>query len=103
MPDHEPILSEAALADLDEIWLYIATDNVRAADRVIDKIYETTYLLAENPGMGHKREDLTDKPVRFWNVYNYLIIYKAETRPIEIARVLNASRDVESILRSSAE
>ncbi len=28
-------------------------------------------MLAENPGIGHTREDLTDRPVRFWKVFSY--------------------------------
>jgi hypothetical protein len=31
--------------------------------------------------VGHKREDLTDNP---WPVGSYLIVYRAEHRPVEI-------------------
>ncbi len=72
MSSNEPIISEQALADLDEIWLYITRDSIDAADRVIDQIYEAIYKLAEHPGMGHRHEDLTHEPVRFWSVYSYL-------------------------------
>jgi plasmid stabilization system protein ParE len=103
MAAEKPIISETALADLDEIWLYIAKDSVRAADRVIEKIYDDIYRLAEFPSMGHVREDLTDKPLRFWSVYSYLIVYKPDTAPIEIVRVFSGYRDVESLLQSSLE
>ena len=78
MAPQRPILSEEALSDLDEIWLYIASDSPTAADRVIDEIYEVIYRLAEFPGLGHLREDLIHEPLRFWSVYHYLIIYRAE-------------------------
>jgi 4-amino-4-deoxy-L-arabinose transferase-like glycosyltransferase len=29
------------------------------------------------PGIGHRREDLTDYPVLFWTVGAYLIFYRA--------------------------
>ena len=35
-----------AFADLDEIWEYIAQDNVDAADRVLADIHSTVTLLA---------------------------------------------------------
>lgn len=48
--------------------------------------------------MGHLREDLTRRPFRFWPVYSYLIVYRPETRPIQILRVLHGARDVKSLL-----
>lgn len=51
-------------------------------------------LLADNPGIGHVRLDLTDADVRFWSVFKYLVIYRPETKPLEIVRVLHGRRDV---------
>jgi len=53
------VLSTGAELDLDEVWEYIALDNIRAADRWIGKLFDAFDALARNPGMGHKREDLT--------------------------------------------
>jgi antitoxin ParD1/3/4/toxin ParE1/3/4 len=44
-----------AFADLDEIWEYIAQDNVDAADRVLADIHSTLTLLAGSPQIGHRR------------------------------------------------
>ena len=55
-------------------------------------------LLGKQPGVGHVREDLTGRPVKFWPVYSYLIVYDPETEPIQILRVLHGMRDVEEIL-----
>jgi plasmid stabilization system protein ParE len=33
-------LTEQARADLDEIWLYIAEDNIPAADRFLDTLHD---------------------------------------------------------------
>jgi len=49
--------------------------------------------------MGHNRQDLTELPVLFWPVGSYLIIYRAEHRPIEIVAVTQGSRDVPAFLR----
>ena len=71
----------------------IAADKVDAADRWIGKLFNAFEALARTPGMGHKREDLTDYPVLFWPVGSYLIIYRAEQRPVEIVAVTQGSRD----------
>ena len=46
--------------DLDEIWAYIARDKVDAADRWIAKLFDAFESLAQAPGIGHERKDLTD-------------------------------------------
>jgi plasmid stabilization system protein ParE len=85
--------------DLDEIWEYIAADNIEAADRWIGRLFDAFEALGRTPGMGHKREDLTAYPVLFWPVGAYLIIYRADRRPIEIVAVTQGSRDIPAFLR----
>jgi antitoxin ParD1/3/4/toxin ParE1/3/4 len=48
--------------------------------------------------MGHYRSDLSSEPLRFWRVREYLVIYRSETRPLEIVRVLHSKRDVQTLL-----
>jgi toxin ParE1/3/4 len=57
------ILSEDADRDLDDIWDYIAEDNVDAADQWIGRLFDAFDAIGNTPGMGHKREDLTAYPV----------------------------------------
>jgi plasmid stabilization system protein ParE len=97
MADH--IFSPEARLDLFEIWEYIARDNIGAADRVIEEIREAINLLARNPDLGHLRKDFTTKPVRFWSIYSYLIVYDPATRPLEVVRVLSGYRDIATILK----
>ena len=88
-----------ARTDLREILHYIAEDSVDAADKVLDRFLEIFELLGENPDMGHFRDDLTTHPVRFFPVYSYLVIYMADTSPVEVVRVLGGAQDLESILK----
>lgn len=92
------ILSVDADLDLDEIWEYIAADSIDAADRWIAKLFDAFDALGKTPGMGHRREDLTAYPVLFWPVGAYLIIYRAERRPVEIVAVTQGSRDIPAFL-----
>jgi len=94
----EFILSPAARLDLIDIWEFIAHDSIDAADRVRDEMLEAMRILAAEPGLGHCRKDLADEPLRFWRVYTYLIIYRPESRPLEIVRVLSAYRNVKELL-----
>ncbi|HEY6393651.1 MAG TPA: type II toxin-antitoxin system RelE/ParE family toxin [Bryobacteraceae bacterium] len=80
------VLSTDADLDLDAIWEYIAADNIAAADRCVGKLFDAFEALGRTPGMGHRREDRTQYPVLFWPVGAYLIIYRAERRPLIPAR-----------------
>jgi len=51
-----------------------------------EKLFNAFEALGRTPGVGHRREDLTSYPVLFWPVGAYLIIYRADRRPIEIGR-----------------
>ena len=88
------VLSAGAALDLDDIWEYIAADNIDAADRWIGKLFDAFEALGRTPGMGHKREDLTAYPVLFWPIGSYLVIYRAERLPIEIVAITRGSRDI---------
>jgi antitoxin ParD1/3/4/toxin ParE1/3/4 len=96
------VLTRAARADLDEIFRYIARDNPAAASRVLEKLRQAMRLLARTPEIGHYRRDLASESVRFWSVYSYLVIYRAEGRPLEVVRILHASRDVRAILEENS-
>ena len=91
------ILSPEAARDIREIWSYIADDSIRAARRVRLQLLDACQRLAENPLIGHPREDLTAKPVLFWPVGAYLIIYDPRPRPIQIVRVVHRARDVAAL------
>jgi toxin ParE1/3/4 len=92
------VLTPSAERDINDIWDYIANDNIEAADRVLDALESAMLRLAKHPGIGHWREELADKRHRFFLVYSYLIVYRHESKPIQVVRVLHAARDVQSIL-----
>ena len=91
-------LSPEAARDMRDIWVHIAEDSIPAAGRVRVALLDACRKLADHPGMGHTRTDLTEQPVRFWPVGSYLIIYNPTRRPIEIVRVVHAARDVPDLL-----
>lgn len=93
------VLAPEAAEDLDEIWEYIARDDIDAADRFLAKLHTEIGALAETPGMGHRRKDLAeDRSLLFWPVGNYLILYRANKEQIEIVAIVR-SRDIPSLIR----
>ena len=97
------VLTPSAKRDVNDIWDYIANDSIEAADHVLDCLESAMIKLAKSPGIGHWREELAGKRHRFLPVYSYLIVYRHEAKPLEIIRVLNPARDVQRILRLSAD
>jgi plasmid stabilization system protein ParE len=51
----EFVLHPDAIKDLEEIWEYIAADNVDAADRFREEIYGAIKSLVPFPYVGHSR------------------------------------------------
>lgn len=92
------VLTPLADADLVGIWLYIARDNPRAADRLIRQISDTFNLLAGNPDLGIRQDDIRPglrcKPVR----RNYLIFYEIGDDALRILRVLHGARKYGDLL-----
>ena len=58
-------LHPEASIDLDEIWEFIRADNLDAADRLIAEMVAASIALAAFPAQGHRRTDLTSRPLRF--------------------------------------
>jgi toxin ParE1/3/4 len=85
-------ISDAARTDLDEIWFYIAQDNMDAADKFIHAIVSRFPRLAAMPQLGRQREELSPR-LRSFPVGRYVIFYRPMENGIEVARVLHGARD----------
>lgn len=59
-------------------------------------------LLADHPGMGHKRADVADDRYRFWSVYSYVIAYRVENDVLLVVRVIHGARNVRRVLGRQA-
>jgi toxin ParE1/3/4 len=92
-------LTPEAQAHVDEIGAFIAEDSLEAALKVYDALEKSYEQLARMPEMGHTREDLTDRALKFWSVYSYLVVYDPASDPLQIIAVLHGARDVERVLR----
>lgn len=86
-------LHPAASEDILEIWQFIATDSLGAATRFREEILDAIRLLVSFPLQGHIRQDLTDAPLRFRIVREYLIAYLPEEKPLVILAVFHGRRN----------
>jgi plasmid stabilization system protein ParE len=67
--------------------------------KVVLALEDAFVLLASRPGIGHAREDLADRPLKFWSVYSYLVVYDPAGEPLTIVAVLHGARDIAQILK----
>ena len=87
------VLHPDAPTDLTEIWEFIAADNPAAADRVLDEIHEAIRALIPFPQVGHRRPDLTSRPLRFHPVRDFLITYAPDEKPLVVLAILHGRRN----------
>jgi len=96
-------LHPEAFEDIDEIAAYIGQDSPEAAHRVVNEIHRSIDGLVSFPHQGHRRPDLTDGPLRFIHVRDYLIAYAPDERPLWVIAVMHGHRSprvMAAILRS---
>jgi toxin ParE1/3/4 len=86
-----------ALADLAEIWAYIAFDSAVQADAFADRVDRKFQSLARRPAMGRRRPELATD-LRSFAVGHYVIFYLAISQGVVIVRVLHGARDIDSLI-----
>lgn len=92
------IWTEPALSDLNEIAEYIALDNIRAASKLVKKVFSSTERLEQFPKSGRKPPEL--------NNFRYLeiiagpcrIFYRIEKRDVYIIYVMRSERRLRKYL-----
>lgn len=68
--------SKDAIEDLDNIWEYIASDNMLRAFSFIDELRAEAKKVADNPMIGIKIPELNDELFREWFYRDYTLIYE---------------------------
>ena len=94
----------AAETDLQEIWLAIAVENEHAATKVLRAIGDKIGLLADQPRIGPRREDIRPA-TRLLLEGPYLILYETDPNTDEglvdiatIVRVIDGRRDLKALI-----
>jgi toxin ParE1/3/4 len=94
------VLAPEAARDLVQIWRYVKKQSsAEMADRIESAIRNRIVFLSGMSNAGHARKDLTDEAVKFFPVYSYLIVYRPESKPLQVVSILHGRRDVEGLLK----
>jgi toxin ParE1/3/4 len=88
--------TRAAERDLIDIHAYIAERSPASATRLLNRIDATCQMLAEQPGLGSRR-DYIREGMRLWTMGVYLILYRIQAEGVEIVRVVHGRRDLKRI------
>lgn len=79
--------------DAEGIWLNIAEEDIAAADRVLDCIYDRCLILRDYPAAGPPRVDIA-ADCRHLVEGNYLILYRYSETRVTLVRVLHSRRQI---------
>ncbi len=93
--------SPRAERDLIEIWNFIATDNERAADGVLDRIEGALEMLANNPLAGRARPELGAQ-LRSFPVGAYVIFHLGQKRGYGDSAVIGCRNPVTPTIQGQA-
>lgn len=96
------LITPKASQDLNNLFNYIAQNNLDAANRFFDAARQTIASLAKTPAIGSLY--LSNNPrlpgLRRWGVRSYekyLIFYMASEDLLTVVRIIYGSRDIPSI------
>lgn len=90
------VLTPIATRDLDGILEFLVE---RAGSRVALQMHAEfadgfAKIAARPEFAGHLRTDLADESLRVLAISSYLVIYRLNTQPVEIVRVIHGARDL---------
>lgn len=89
---HRVVWSKRALADVEAIATYIATDSSSYASTVVRKVLSSTRSLANFPLAGKKVPEFDDESIREVFAFSYRIIYRVEQDAVLVAAVIHGKR-----------
>lgn len=93
--DHQVILSQKAVRDLEAIVRYIALNNPEAAKKLGQRLLEKTKELSQFPLKGQKVAEFDDPNIRQLILRPYRIVYRVEEnkKQVSIARFWHSSQE----------
>jgi plasmid stabilization system protein ParE len=94
------VVTHYAKKQMDAILDYIEIEqrNVKGAHTVMIAFYKAFESLETFPQAGRERPELTDRPLRFWNVLSYVIVYDSVVLPARVVRIYHSAQDVKRLL-----
>lgn len=91
------VFTRLAQHDLDGIFDYIAEHRPNTALNVLSRIREVCEKLLQFPELGQRRSEFAGN-YRSFPVQRWIIFYRVVGSDVEIYRVLDGSRDIDSLI-----
>jgi toxin ParE1/3/4 len=98
----QALILPSALNELDEIWLYIARDNINAAEKLVNNIRVAANRLAFMPGIGRRRDEL-QVGLLSYPLGNYILFYRRTKTGIDLLHVYHGARNIEELFKHNRE
>ena len=95
----EPILTDAARADLTSAWNYLADFSLAAADHFLDEFWDRVVRLASFPEIGRDRSELRDS-LRSIVVQRHVVFFERSEAELRVVRIILGSRDIDAIFEN---
>jgi toxin ParE1/3/4 len=86
------VWTNPALQDVEEIAEYIALDNIRAAQKLVQKIFSSVEHLEQHPNSGRRPPELERSLYREVIVGPCRVFYKVVSEKVYILYVMRAER-----------
>ncbi|NER52188.1 MAG: type II toxin-antitoxin system RelE/ParE family toxin [Symploca sp. SIO1A3] len=94
------IISPAASQDLDEIFDYFVSRSVEAGERFVNGFEQKCKNLVNFPNMGRSYAEV-EPSLRGIPLEGYIVLYRIIENGVEIVRVVNGHRNLESLFSDS--
>ena len=79
-----------------DLWVSIARENPRAADRIIERIERACSHLRDHPQLGPARPEI-GLGARALIIERWIAFYKIDAEGVQIVRVVDGARDLEHL------
>ena len=93
------VWTDPAVADLQDIYDYIAKDSSSDATKFVDRIFSFVEKLEQLPRIGRKVPEDGREHIRELIVHGYRIIYRVRTEHVQTLSVIHGRRDTAIIIQ----
>ena len=70
---------------------------------VEESLYAAFNRLAQNPGIGHLRDDLLPRTIHVYYADPYMVLYLRDTEPLYVVAIVHGARDIPALMRDRLE
>ena len=70
---------------------------------VEESLYIAFSSLAQDPGIGHLRDDLLPRTIHVYYADPYMVLYLRDTEPLYVVAIVHGARNIEALMRDRLE